>query len=137
MASVTNTMINCTPHDLHVYDEKGENVVVTYHRSQYAPRLGQEPQKQVGSITTESGKNIPVYSPQKFGNVEGLPPCGEGSCPDIIVSMLVGQKLQESGSWPGGVFGPDTGKGAVRAENGQIKGTMRLIQYCACKTLNL
>ncbi len=136
MTSVTNPMINYTHHNVNVYDESGKNIVAIYPPSGYVLRLGQEPQQQVGSLTTEGGKSIPVYSPQKFGDVEGLPPCKKGNCPDIIVSMLVGQKLQESGSWFGGVYGPDTGKGAVR-ENGEIKGTKWLIQYCARKALKL
>ncbi len=130
-------MINCTPHDIHVYDDAGKEIIATYPRSGHELRLAQAPQVQVGELTTESGKTIRVYSPQEFGDVEGLPPCKDGDCPDILVSMVAALKLKETGSWSGGVFGPDTGKGAVRAENGQITGTTRLIQYCARRALNM
>ncbi len=133
MATSTFGIINCTPHDVCVYDGKGVKVKATFSRSAYAPRLSQEPQREVGSLTTASGEIIPVYSPQKFGEVEGLPPYDEGNCPDIIVSMLVGKKLQEIGTWPGGVYGPDTGQNVVRGADGEIMGTKCLIEYCARK----
>lgn len=136
MSALTTNIINCTPHPVNVYDEKGENLLHSYSKSEYVARCAQEPQTQVGTMKTASGKEIPVYSSPKFGDVVGLPICADGKeCPDIIVSMVVGQALQESGQWSGAVLGPDTGVGAVR-ENGQIRGTTRLIQYCARKAID-
>ena len=133
MSFVTYPMINCTPHDVHVYDEAGKEIQVTYPRSDYVLRLIQKPQTEVGPLTAPNGRIISVYSPQEFGDVEGLPSYESGHCPDILVSLLVGQRLRENGAWPGGVFGPDTGTGAVRDEKGQIIGTKWLIQYSARK----
>ncbi len=130
-------MQNCTPHDIHVYNDEGTEIIETYPRSGHVLRLTEEPQKQIGELLTENGKTIPVVSQQEFGDVEGLPSCKDGHCPDILVSMLAALKLKETRSWPGAVFGPDTGKEAVRAENGQIIGTTRLIQYCARRALNM
>jgi hypothetical protein len=119
-----------------VYDEEGKKVIASFPKTDYAPRLDQEPQMSLGNLTLPNGLTIPVCSPQKFKELEGLPPYeSPEKCPDIIVSMLVGQKLQETGQWPGAVFGPDTNKGAVRSDKGQIIGTKCLIQYCARRAL--
>ena len=124
----TRPVINCTPHDINLYDSEGKNVIDTYPRSEYEARCEQEPQKQIGWLTTPSGRKVPVFSEQKFGAVTGLPICEEDDCPGIIVSMVVGNRLKEVGSWPGRVYGPDTGKGAVR-EKGRIIGTKCLVPY--------
>lgn len=138
MASVSGTLMNCTGLNVFIYDEEGVSVVEEYPRSEFSARLTQESQIQVGRITTTTGKIIPVYSPQKFGPIEGLPSYDdEKNCPDIIVPMLVGQKLQETGAWPGAVLGPDTGMGVVRGDKGQIVGTKWLVQYCARKVLKI
>lgn len=136
MAALSPTVINCTPHPVVVFNAEGTEVLATFACTDYQPRLAEEAQEQVGFLQRPDGTQVPVVSPQKFKGVTGLPPVDGEECPDIIVSMLVGQKLRETGEWAGAVYGPDTGKGAVRDENGRIKGTTRLIQYCARKALN-
>lgn len=135
MTSALGNILNCTPHDVCLYDAEGKNKVHTFARSGTVPRLEQEPQKELGKLTLPNGVAITIVSPQKFKDVEGLPAYeSPEKCPDIIVSMLVGQRLQETGKWPGAVYGPDMGKtGEVRSPEGQIIGTKVLIQYCARK----
>lgn len=136
MQNLTSSIINCTPHEIKVYNQEKTEVIASYPRSDYQPRLAEEAQVKIGSIQTPDGKTIPVVSAPKYSEVTGLPSFDDGKCPDIIVSMLVGKKLKETGQWKGGVYGPDTGLGVVRDETGRIQGTTQLIQYCASQALN-
>jgi len=91
--SIGNTVLNCTLHDINVYDQSGKNVVCVYPRSEHQPRLTQEPQRQLSFLDAPGGFQIPVFSAQVFKEVVGLPPDRKA---DIIVSMPVGQKLAAS-----------------------------------------
>ncbi len=122
---MTISLINCTPHPINIYDEEGKTLVETIATSGHLARLEEEPQQQTGTITTPSGANIKVCTPQQFKDLKGLPEQRES---DIVVSMLVAKKLLETGEWQGAIYGPDTGTGAVR-ENGRIMGCRWLIKY--------
>jgi len=136
--SYDGQLLNCTPHDIHVYDkdtkythdQDGETALVTFRKSDYVARIGTREQSHMGEIITEGGKTFPVFTPQCFTDVQGLPPCKDGKCVSIIVAMLVGQKLKETGEYNGDVFGPDTNHAAVRNTNGQLVGTTRFVRYC-------
>jgi len=137
VAMKSDTIVNCTPHPVNIYDADKNGVIANFPTSNYAPRLEQRPQQKMGVITAPNGTSICVFSPQKFEGVTGLPDCEYGDHPDIIVSMLVGQRLQETKQWSGAVYGADSGPAAVvRNEKGQIQGTTRLVQYCARQVLN-
>lgn len=126
MANQTS-FLNCTPHALNLY--KDNELLETIPSSGFIARLTQEPQKDLGKLILKNGSEFPVISAPTFKEVEGLPTQETNRPIDIIVSMLVAEKLKTTG-WNGRVYVPDTGpKGVVRDENGTIIGTKNLIQY--------
>lgn len=131
MSMNASTLLNCTPHAITIYDDKGENVITTFPSSGYVARLTSKPQEWVGSLQLDDGRVVPIYSPQVFQKeVEGLPPLEENQRLNIIVSLVVGEHLKAIPFWQGAVYGPDMGKdGVVRNEAGQILGTKRLVLY--------
>lgn len=105
--------INLTPHNIDVYNDKGEKIK-TYPKSGKVARIqddvtikGEIDGVPVGTITY--GKPIDLPDPQ-----EGV---------YYIVSMVVRQALPERKD----LISPDTSKGAVRDEQGRILGTTRFI----------
>lgn len=128
--SAISQMLNCTPHSVVVYDDKGENIVTVFPCSGYVARLRSKTQDVIGSIKLDSGCIISIYTPQVFQEkVEGLPPVDGGCYPSIIVSLVVGEHLRKFDAWGGAVYGPDMGEGAVRDVSGRLFGTTRLLQY--------
>lgn len=107
-------IINLTPHDVHIYDAEGKNVIATYPASGTVAR--------VKSMTEIVGEvNGVAIAKSTFGEIEGLP----DPQPDTkyIVSLLV---LQAAAGKRDDLIGPDTGPGSVvRDENGQIIGVRR------------
>ena len=114
-ASFWDTVVNTTPHDIHLY--KNGEVWKTIPTS---------PNHEL-RMTTEQGvvsdlEGFPVTTKPKFLNIEGLMPNGP-----ILVSMLVGDFLANKRQ---NVYGPDTGPASVvRSKEGTILGTKLLIKY--------
>lgn len=127
--------LNCTPHDIVLYDADGTTVLRTFPKSNLVVRLAAAPQKQVAFQTL----GVPVVTRQKFvalANEEELA-ARVGSKKDttlLLVSMPVGEFMASRGTisrqyW---TFGPDTGPDfVVRDAIGQIVGTRRLVLYSA------
>jgi hypothetical protein len=120
--------INCTPHDIVLYDNN-RNVIHTFPKTGVDARLLSDPQR--GLPFQHTG--VPVFSPQRFeavlmnGPADALPVVGSF----VIVSLPVGEYYMRKPAayW---VFGPDTGpEGVVRDQRGQIMGTKRLVFYAA------
>ncbi len=113
-------LINCTPHDVHVHLADGK--FVTYPPSGTVVRM--QSAEQVLMRTLDNG--VPVKGAQQFTSVVDIP---KGHAP-IIVSMPVGQFLQQA-RCERHVYGPDTSPaGAIRDDQGRIVGTRGLVQYC-------
>lgn len=131
----SSTLVNCTPHPIHVYnvsdDGSTKEIIETYPPSGIVPRLKQTAQEQIDTIPASlEGRVVPIYSAPQLGAVEGLPEFAEGEHKPIIVSLLVAQQLRDTKSWPCAVYAPDTGPaGVVRDDKGQIIGTKWLIEY--------
>jgi hypothetical protein len=121
-------IINCTPHDCHLYDKDGTTVIKTFPASGNTVRLKEE-RGQAPDMTGTAIGAYPVVAAPSFTGVEGLPDDKTGT---IIVSMPVGQYIQTHPDlWLGTVVGPDSGNdGAVR-DKGQILGTKRFVIYKA------
>lgn len=126
MASSTS-LLNCTPHPLNLYN-KNKELLETIPPSGFVARLTQEPQKELGKLILKNGETFSILSNPTFKEIEDLPPQEANKPKDIIVSMLVAERLKTIG-WNGHVFVPDTGPGAVRDDKGAIMGTKHLIQY--------
>ena len=107
-------IINLTPHDVHVYDADGKNIIKTYPASGTVAR--------VKSSTEIVGKVDGIeIARTTFGEIEGLPDPKPGTM--YIVSLLV---LQAAGGKRDDLIGPDTGPGSVvRDAEGQIVGVRR------------
>lgn len=121
----THTMQNLTPHDIHVYDDNGDDIVFTVPRSEHCARLTECDPIVVGSL----GNGVPVIRAPIYSGVTGIPFPDVGQT--IVVSMPVGHYIQSGKmSWSGPVYGPDTSvTGCVRDEFGRIVGTKRFVQY--------
>lgn len=106
---------NCTPHDVNVVDENHTLIKCFPTSKEHILRL--EETQPVESIID----GIPVIPPPEYSDVVGDIPDGP-----IIVSMLVAQYLADKRP---DVYGPDSGKGAVRDTKGVWIGTKRLVKY--------
>lgn len=132
MTDEKGTLINLTPHDIHVYvpwTVEGEGPygpVRTFPRSGIECRcVGRTPKEYEPLLG-----NVPVTAAPEYTDVEGFPE-GESFGSDILVSLVVGQYLQlYPEEYPGAVYGPDTGPtGGVRDKDGKILGTRHLVLY--------
>lgn len=107
-------IINLTPHDVHVYDADGKQIIRTYPASGKVARV-----KSSTEITGEVDGILVART--TFGEIEGLPDSQSETF--YIVSLLV---LQAAAGKRDDLIGPDTGPGSVvRDENGQILGVRR------------
>lgn len=118
-------MQNCTPHDIHVYDDNRDDVILTVPKSDHCARLIEGEPVLVGNL----GNGIPVVLAPNYVGVTGLPFPDAGQT--IVVSMPVGRYIQAGKmSWSGRVYGPDTSVAAcVRDSAGRVVGTTRFVQY--------
>ncbi len=91
----SSTLVNCTPHPVTVYDEKGENVVTMFPCSKYIAGLKSKPQEVIGSIRLDNTRTTSVYTPQVFQEEVVLPTVGEDSCSSIIVSLVMDKHLRK------------------------------------------
>ncbi|MBO8164674.1 MAG: hypothetical protein H0Z34_13315 [Brevibacillus sp.] len=108
------TIINLTPHDVHVYDAEGKTAIKTYPASGIVARVKSSTEI-VGEVDGIAVAHI------TFGEIEGLPNPQPGT--KYIVSLLV---LQAVDGKRDDLIGPDTGPGSVvRDESGQIVGVRR------------
>lgn len=118
------TIVNLTPHDIHVYDRETKKLIKTFKASGTVCRCLSDPVLEMEPLY---GK-IPVQYAPSFYELEGLPT--DENAPDILVSMPVGEMLRNRKSrYNGAVYGPNTGEGAYRNDKGQIIGTFGLVMY--------
>ena len=126
-----NSIINLTPHDVVVYDSKGETVLHVFRACGDVARVNSAPQHYVKTIVS----SVPVFEAQTFTDIQwpkSVLSDQQNELEGVLVSMPVGQQCannsDESVSFS--VYGPDTSpEGVVRNESGQIIGTKRLVQY--------
>ena len=102
---------NLTPHEIVVYSQDRTTVLFTVPSEGIFLRVSTD-QKTVGDIN-----GIPVQKVE-YGEVKDLPAPEEDTV--FIVSQMVLSALNGTRS---DLVAPDTGKGAVRDENGRILGT--------------
>jgi len=127
-------IINCTPHDIVVYDDDGKTVIVTIPRSE--PIRLKEIDEEAGEIKiidTERSIRIPLIARDFVCPSITPPDDGDGggdgfevyivSLPMLMMLALKADDLPRSVLF----VAPDTGSGAVRDEKGQIIGTKRFI----------
>jgi hypothetical protein len=119
-------LINCTPHAIVIHTEGG---VITLPPSGNVARLGVGPTPDVRKLVDDEGRAIRVTLPPSYEGIEGVPPYDPESA--IVVSAMVGVCAPTllGNKWQGRVYGPDTGKDAVRNEAGHIVGVKGLILY--------
>lgn len=130
MAHNKQTILNFTPHDVHVHiDDETIQTYLAPQKPYKEIRLDAEDQKLV--LTLENGVKVvekPVY--KKLVNFPFERPLLADAAginhPDIIVSMIVGEHIEKAAPWfLGAVYVPDTGpKSAVR-DKGRILGVKR------------
>lgn len=101
-------IINLTPHDIVVQTTKG---TITFPKSENVARLSVT-ENVIGEIN-----GIPVISNQ-YGEVEGVP---EVENTKFIVSSMVLDNLKD----PSNFMAPDTGKSAIRNDQGHIVAVTR------------
>lgn len=102
------TIINLTPHDIHVVGADGQTVV--FPASGVCARVSSSDEI-VGEL--DLGEfDLPVVS-TAYGRVEGIPESGM-----FLVSAMVLAQLGEE--YRNRAFAPDTGKTAVRNDAGQV-----------------
>lgn len=124
-------LVNMTPHDLHFYLDgdasEGKEPDYTIPRSGIAPWMTSNTQMKV---MVQGG--IPVWTHSEFTGLDltdfhRVVP-GDPRLRGLIVARYVAEFLKKTGSsWPGGIYGVDTGpQGVVRSPDGKILGTKRL-----------
>src|SRR5581483_6725641 len=81
------TLVNLTPHDIVLQAADGTRTTVK--PSGQVARVAQKP----GVPTEGEGVPVPVYTPNEYGEVEGLP---DGPSDDklYIVSAVIGQRVR-------------------------------------------
>jgi len=119
-------LINCTPHEITIHHEGG---VIALPPSGSVARLVGGPLPDVRSLKTDGGASLRVTLPPSFEAIEGVPPYDPDSA--IVVSAMVGAQAPTllGEKWKGRVYGPDTGKDAVRNDAGHIVGVRGFILY--------
>ena len=101
--------VNCTPHAITIRtSQEGDLILPTTRVARVAQGAGRE---------TEVG-GVRVVIPGPWGEVEGLPDPSEGI--GLVVSALVGGRLEGSGREDVFVPGTGPGDGAIRDEEGRI-----------------
>lgn len=126
-----NNVINCTPHDIVIYDEEKKKILYTFKSNkEYNIRLDVSKQEKIKNITVNEVE-IPIWSNQNFVGVI-IEKNGEkiklDVCNIYIVSSLVKQYYQSKNDcYNQYLFVPDTNKGVVRDDKGNIIGTTRLL----------
>jgi hypothetical protein len=130
MDTLAQKFINLTPHDVRLVC-KGEGDVkdmdITFPASGTVARCTSEPQ--VIHIALSEMAQVPIFLPQKFIDVVGLP---EDTSRQIIVSQMVAEFMHHNNhTYPGLVVFPDTGPtaGVKRDERGQIAAVTRFCSY--------
>jgi hypothetical protein len=100
--------VNCTPHAITIQTQEGDLILPTTRLARVAQAQGKE--VVMGGVR--------VMLPGPWGEVEGLPPPQEGI--GLVVSALVGGRMEGSGR--GDIFVPGTGPldGAIRDDQGRI-----------------
>lgn len=107
---MTQTITNCTPHDIVLRGVDGDTV---FPPSGIIPRM---------SVTTEEipGLGFPCVM-SLYGHIEGLPEMRKDTL--LIVSSMVGQN-----SYRDDLIAPDTGPTAIRV-NGQVAAVIRFQKF--------
>lgn len=104
-------MLNLTPHAVDIANEQGE-VVATIERSGQVARVGVK-SVPVGELEL-GGVIVPTFT-NVYEEVQGMP---EDKTQKVLVSAMVLARL--GSEYKGIAFAPDTGKTAVRNEQGHI-----------------
>lgn len=114
--------LNFTPHKITVVFDNDEVVIP----SSGIARLTTKPQVRLEDVSAQIG--LPIFTPQDFTGVTGLP-TSESKFVNVIVSMPVAEYLHDT-RWLGHIFSPDSGPdSAVRDADGNIKAVRRLVMY--------
>ncbi len=108
------TFINTTPHAITIITEAGEQVI---------PPCDTVARVSVSQERVADVAGIPTFV-NKYGAVEGMPEPAEGQF--VLVSAMVLAQLDRQ-QWSGKAFAPDTGKTAIRNEQGQIVAVTQLV----------
>jgi hypothetical protein len=135
-------LVNCTPHEIVIFDQDGKTVMHRFPPSKYTVRVNKEPGRRALEYTKSLGI-IPVTSKTVPGAFIGDLPEDK----DVIVSLAVAEagEYHLRDTFRGffgnrrGVFIPDTGPeikdpetraktGGVRDESGAIVGTYNLVR---------
>lgn len=125
-------LVNTLPHDAELV---GPTESRTYTRN--PNNILRLDEKEAAMLPEAHG--MPVMEPPEWASLAGTIPGPEveGQHVDLLVSAFVGQYIKEHGfpsSWPKNyvrhVYAPNTSPAyVIRAENGSIKGTTRLVRY--------
>lgn len=111
-------IINCTPHDIHIYNEIGEKII-TIQPSGKVIRIGEI--NKLASLINANGVSIPTYKNSfDLGGVSPPLPIIEGTI--YVVSMLSAMALKDRED----VYYPGL---LLRNESGQIIGCVGLRRY--------
>ena len=104
--------INLTPHAITIQNNNAE---ITIQPSGTIARVA------VNAVKISEVLGVPVMA-NEYGKVEGLPE--NKDTPIIVSSMVLGQLGAE---WRNIAFAPDTGKTALRNEQGQVIAVTQLV----------
>lgn len=121
----SSRLVNLTPHLITLCTEDGSGILETFpSEGSVRAHSHHQTKNEIASMHL----NVPVFSPQIFSSVEGLP---DDTSLNIIVSLVVGEFMRRTNhAWDGMVLGPDTGPDScLRNAGGEIIGIRRFIQY--------
>ena len=133
--------LNFTPHDIHIYskeiDKKGERQLLKkIEKSGTEIRLVSDANDEKEYMIKCGDVQIPVVKNQEFKGVSGLEQLnGQEKGTKFIVSLLTADYILKNDKIPEGLrmFTPDSSKGSVRNEKGELIGVTRLIEYKVLK----
>lgn len=111
-------IINCTSHEIGVYDNIGLLIGTFPKSSLPIPRVIEEDSE--GPFILCFGREVPTTR-KTYSNVENMPEEMQGVT--YIVSKMVLDACKDRTD----LIAPDTGSGAVRNEKGQIVGTKQFV----------
>jgi len=120
---INQKLINLTPHTINIVSQEGKefNIPPSGQVLRVAQRLSQ-----TAPLFLEAGK-VDTWAFEGFEEVK-LPPQEEGKIYLVSLPTLIALKAQ--GVRRIDIVAPDTGRGAIRNDKGQVVAVRRLLSLC-------
>ena len=114
-------IVNCTPHDITLFDADGKTELVTFKAERGREARVSETDESFG---TRHGVEL---KQRTYGAIIGLPAPVAGTYYIVSMIVLLVNETLSPALWREDLIAPDTGSGVVRNEKGVIIGTKNFV----------